>query len=221
MLLEEYKPGMGAKESIVIYGAGGHARVVLDTVVAQGHYIVTAIIDPGKADTVLHSLTVCENELSLEPTNFIVALGNNQLRKQIFFQLKSSGWTPAVVLHPTSVISPSASFGAGTVLFARAVVNANSRVGENCIINTGATIDHDCLVGDHAHVAPGCNLAGGVTLGEGALASIGSAVIQEVTLGAWSRLGAGGVATEDVPANATWVGVPARLATSSLGNAAR
>ncbi|HEY9682039.1 MAG TPA: acetyltransferase [Oculatellaceae cyanobacterium] len=212
---------MGAKESIVIYGAGGHARVVVDTLVAQGRYILTAIVDPGKADTTFHSLTVRENELGLEPTNFLVALGNNQLRKEIFAQLKSIGWTPAVVLHPTAVISPSASIGAGTVVFARTVVNANTSVGENCIINTGATVDHDCTIGDHAHVAPGCNIAGAVTVGEGALVGIGSCVIQEVRLGAWSTLGAGSVATEDVQASTTVVGVPARVSSPMSDSSVR
>ncbi len=199
-----------AREAIVIFGAGGHASVVLDAIAAQGSYIVRAIIDPGKAQSTLHGLVVRENELGLEPASFIVALGNNQLRKQIFLQLKNGGWTPAVVQHPTAVVSPSAAIGAGTVLFARAVVNPGTTIGENCIVNTGATIDHDCKINAHSHVGPGANIAGSVSIEEGCLLGIGSCVTQNLSFGDWSTLGAGGAAIKNVAANTTVAGVPAK-----------
>ena len=199
-----------AKQSIVIFGAGGHAKVVLDALDAQATYMVTAIVDPGKSDTTVHGLTVRENELNLQPTNFIVALGNNHTRQQLFIQLKNCGWTPAVVQHPTAVVAANARIAGGTVLFARSVVNPDAQIGENCIINTGATIDHDCLIGAHSHVGPGCNIAGAVSIGEGCLLGIGSCVVQDIVIGEWSTLGAGGAAIKNVPANTTVVGVPAK-----------
>src|SRR5271163_4986685 len=100
---------MTTKESIVVFGAGGHAKVVADAIRAQGKYLITAIVDPGKADTSFCGLNVRANELSLTPTNFIVALGNNHLRQEVFNQLRTTGWTPALVIHPTAILAPSAS----------------------------------------------------------------------------------------------------------------
>jgi sugar O-acyltransferase (sialic acid O-acetyltransferase NeuD family) len=201
---------MTTKESIVVFGAGGHAKVVADAIRAQGKYLITAVVDPGKAETSFCGLTVRDNELSLTPTNFIVAVGNNQLRKELFNQLRATGWRPASIIHPTAIVAAGATISSGTVIVAGSIINPEASIGQNCIINTGATIDHDCVIGDHAHVAPGCNVAGNVTLEEGVFLGIGSRVIDSISIGAWSTVGSGGAVIGDVPSQTTVVGVPAR-----------
>jgi sugar O-acyltransferase (sialic acid O-acetyltransferase NeuD family) len=202
---------MSTKEQVVLFGAGGHAKVVADALKTQGRYIICAVVDPGKAGEEFEGITVRADEAGMSPAKFIVAIGENELRKQIFCQLEEAGWTPVVVQHPSAIVANDATIESGTVLFARSVVNPNSKIGKNCIINTGAIVEHDCRVDSHAHIATGACLAGTVKIGEGSLIGVGSRVLPNLSIGSWSILGGGSVAISDVPANSTAVGVPARV----------
>jgi acetyltransferase EpsM len=202
---------MSTKEQVVLFGAGGHARVVADALRTQGKYIISAVVDPGKAGAQFEGIKVQADAKDLPPANFVVAIGDNQLRKQVFCHLEVTGWTPVVVQHSSAVIASDATIANGTVLFARSVVNPNSTIGKNCIINTGAIVEHDCRVDSHAHIATGACLAGTVKIGEGSLIGVGSRILPNLSIGSWSILGGGSVAISDVPANSTAVGVPARV----------
>jgi sugar O-acyltransferase (sialic acid O-acetyltransferase NeuD family) len=202
---------MSTKEQIVLFGAGGHARVVADAVKTQGRYIISAVVDPGKAGTEFQGMKVQADEKDLAPNNFIVALGDNLLRRKVFCQLEESGWAPVVVQHSSAIVASDAKIASGTVLFARSIVNPNSTIGKNCIINSGAIVEHDCHIESHAHIATGACLAGTVKIGEGTLIGVGCSILPNLSIGSWSILGGGSVAISDVPANSTAAGVPARI----------
>jgi len=88
---------------------------------------------------------------------------------------------------------------------------SHGQVVADILLNTGCTIDHHNRIGDHAHIAPGVHLGGQVEIGQGALVGIGATVLPQRRIGAWSVVGAGAVVADDVPDNATVIGVPARL----------
>ena len=139
-----------------------------------------------------------------------VAIGDNAARQRVTLELQALGFTLASAIHPSAVLSPRLTLGAGIAVMPGVVVNSGTRVGDGAIINTGATVDHDCLLGPFTHVAPGCNLAGHVEVGEGAFLGIGVRVIPQRRIGTWTTVGAGGVVVHDLPERVTAVGVPAR-----------
>lgn len=194
---------------LLVIGAGGHAKVVIDAAMAAGHVVVAAVGDAGGEREIL-GVPVLESDAGLTADGFVVAIGDNTARQGQYEALCAAGRTPATIVHPTAVIAPSATLGAGTVAFAGVVVNASARVGANAILNTGCTIDHDCLIGDHAHVGPGANLCGGVMLGEGALMGVGSCAIPGTSVGAWAIVGAGSAVIYDLPGDTTCAGTPAK-----------
>jgi sugar O-acyltransferase (sialic acid O-acetyltransferase NeuD family) len=202
---------MSTLEQVVLFGAGGHAKVVADALRTQGKYTVSAVVDPNRAGIEFEGCTVQANEKGLTPTNFVVAIGENQLRKKVFCGLEVNGWTPVVVQHSSAIVASDATIENGTVLLARSVINPNSTIGKNCIINTGAIVEHDCRVDSHAHIATGACLAGTIKIGEGSLIGVGARILPNLSIGSWSILGGGSVAISDVPANSTAVGVPARV----------
>jgi acetyltransferase EpsM len=192
---------------LVIWGCGGHARVVLDAALAMKVFEQTAFYDddPATATPSISQLS----EAGFE--EFIIAIGINSVRALRFDEALRAGLRPATCVHPTAWISPNASIGVGTVVMARAVVQSNARIGKNCIINTGVIVEHDCVVGDHTHLSPSVTLGGTVSIGEFVHMGIGAIALPGSRIGDRSVIGAGAVVLREIPADVTALGVPARI----------
>ncbi|HEV2720210.1 MAG TPA: acetyltransferase [Thermoanaerobaculia bacterium] len=200
------------KETLLIWGASGHARVVADIVRLEGAYEIAGFIDdaPERAG-VLGGREVLAD---FRGAHLIVAFGDNEGRVAAARFAIESGLHLATAIHPSAVVAASARIGAGTVVAANAVVNPGADVGENSIINTGATVDHDCVLGEGVHVSPGAHLAGGVRVGDCAWIGIGAAVADGRTIGRGAWIGAGAAVVADIPDDVVAYGVPARVVRS-------
>ena len=205
--------------SILIVGAGGHARVVADILLrareASGSGEPLGYLDdePNLAGQRMLGLPVLGaiSEISeVDPDAALVAIGDNHRRAEIFNHLLELGQVIAAAIHPGAIVAPDVALGRGVMICAGAVVNTGAIVGDDVILNTGCTVDHHCRIGAHSHVAPGVHLGGNVSVGEGVLVGIGASVIPHRSLGDWAIVGAGAVVTRNFPAHVTVVGVPAK-----------
>lgn len=194
---------------LLVIGAGGHAKMVVDTARAAGFEVVGVLGREGDPEDVL-GVPVVREVGGIAADGFIVAIGDNAVRSDAYASWCGAGLEPVSVVHPSAVIAPDAHVGPGTFVAPGVIVNVDARIGENAILNTGCTIDHDVAIGSHAHVGPRVALCGGVVVGEGALVGVGSCAIPLARIGAWSVIGAGAAVTGDVPDGVTWGGVPAR-----------
>jgi sugar O-acyltransferase (sialic acid O-acetyltransferase NeuD family) len=199
---------------IAIIGAGGHAKVVADAILAAGGYQLIGFFDddPLRVGEYLGHPVLGRIETWQRHAidSFIIGIGDNLMRKRHFEALDSAGAKLATIVHPRAVIARGVTLGAGTVALANAVVNCDTRIGANGILNTACTVDHDCTIGPHAHLAPGVNLAGEVRFGAGVFAGIGAKIIPRISVGDWALIGAGAVVIRDVAAGARVAGLPAR-----------
>lgn len=200
--------------SIVLIGAGGHAKVVIGALRACG-YEVSAAYDttPEKWGGCCHGVPILPfaEFASAAGREVFLAIGANQARRALDRQLNPLS---PVVIHPAAWVDPSARLAPGTLVCAGAVIQAEAVVGRHAIINTGASLDHNCVLADYVHVAPGARLAGSVTVGEGALLGVGSAFLPGVRIGAWATIGVGAAVVSDVPDGVIARGVPARWSPS-------
>ena len=204
---------MSVEKRVYVVGAGGHAKVVISTMRAEGYDVDAVFDDDGhKCGKQLLGVPVVGSITDLQrlgPARAVLAVGSNSARKALAARLDGMDWVR--VVHPSATLHPTVRLGPGTVVFAGAIIQPDTIIGAHSIVNTGATIDHDCVIGDYVHVAPGAHLAGGVRLDEGVLLGIGSAVIPGVRIGSWATVGAGGVVVKDLDAGVVAVGAPARV----------
>ena len=188
-----------------LYGASGHAKVIIDIIRAQGG-VVEALVDDNPCLEKLGDIPVLHNPVGLSP--FIVSIGNCKIRKMIAERLDCEFST---VIHPSAIISPTATIGEGTVIMQGAIIQAEAQLGKHCIINTKASIDHECVIGDYVHIAPGCTVSGDVRIGEGTWIGAGTTIIQGVHVGKNCFIGAGSVIIRDIPDNYKAYGVPCKI----------
>ncbi|MCB9675617.1 MAG: acetyltransferase [Alphaproteobacteria bacterium] len=196
----------------LIYGAGGHGRVLLDALRAQ-HAEPDGFIDDGKLGQTIDGLPVFPRAILDERADVEVfhGIGYIDVRRRIGLELKARGVVTPTVVHPRAWVSPRATLGPGTVVYAGVVVNTGAVVGEGVILNTGCVVEHDVQIGDWAHVSPNATLGGAARVGASTWIGLGSTVLPLVSVGANSILGGGAVANRDVPDDVVAVGVPARV----------
>jgi len=148
-------------KSLLIFGTGGHGRIVAETATGSGNFRVKGFADddPKKHGLVIDDLTVFNDWRNLDVEEWIVAIGKNEVRKRVFEELVASGKKLGSVISMQAFVSIRASVGEGTVVLPGAVIQAGARIGNNVIINSGAVVDHDAIVHDHAHVGPNSTVA--------------------------------------------------------------
>jgi sugar O-acyltransferase (sialic acid O-acetyltransferase NeuD family) len=202
---------------VFVFGASGHAKVVIDTIERAGVHTVLFVCDdaPAKHGTRLMGYSVEPRDALLarrsETHVGIVGIGDNDIRMDVAAWLADHGCTLTSVVHPAASIGREVDIAEGTVVMAGCVVNSGTRIGRNVIVNTGATVDHDCTVGDGAHIAPGSHVCGGVAIGARVLIGAGTTIIPGVRIGDGALIGAGSTVLKDVPELARAGGNPCRL----------
>lgn len=203
-------------------GAGGHAKVVLEILMADPAYDVIGLLDAdlSLAGTMLLDVSVLGDDALLESqyhggvSHAFIGLGgaaDNRPRRRLYEKVRAVGFDVVNAVHASAVVSPSAAVGRGATVAANAVVGPDATLGENVIVNTAAVVDHDCRVGDHVHVAIGARLASGVVLEQGAHIGAGATILQGVWVGVDAVVGAGAVVIHDVEPGVVVAGVPARV----------
>jgi sugar O-acyltransferase (sialic acid O-acetyltransferase NeuD family) len=208
-----------AQSPIVVYGAGGHAKVILDILEREGRYQIAGLLDddPHLQDCEFFGYPVLGSGEALEEIRdsgvlgAIIAVGDNETRGRLAARVQITGLRLITALHPAATISRGVEIGVGSALMAGVVINADSIIGDNAIVNTSATVDHDCHVGACVHLSPGVHVAGGVRIGHHAHLGIGAVVLPGLSIGHHATIGAGSVVSRDLPPEAVAVGVPARV----------
>lgn len=190
------------RESIVILGAGGHARSAIDVIESEGRFAIAGFLSPQppvSGDVLGYKWLGTDDALgSLLPQFPHVAIGVGQiprpdLRIKLFQMALSLGAELPVIVSPHSVVSRHTRLGRGTIIMHGAVINAGAVVGQNCIINTMALVEHDAQIGDHSHIATGARINGECAIGEESFVGSGAVVYQSVVLPPRSVVPAGDV----------------------------
>jgi sugar O-acyltransferase (sialic acid O-acetyltransferase NeuD family) len=196
--------------SIIIYGAGGHAKSVMEMVAQMGAFRIMGIVDDNAALTGSSVLGIpvlgtgailpqlAGQGLRLA-ANGVGGILDTAVRIKLFELLAGNGYVFPSLRHPRATVEPSAHIAEGVQIFANVYVGSGVTLHERCMINTGAVVSHDCEIGAYAHIAPGALLAGHVQVGERTLVGMGVTTIIGLKIGDGARIGNGAILLADVP----------------------
>jgi sugar O-acyltransferase (sialic acid O-acetyltransferase NeuD family) len=208
-------------EPILIAGASGHAKVIIDIIEKEKRHGIAGLLDdqlPPGASFLGYPVLGSERDLQSFADAHgimagIVAIGDNWLRSQVVAKILAAlpGFRFVTAIHPSAEIARGATIGAGTAVMAGAIVQSDARIGEHCIVNTGASLDHDAVLEDYASLAPRATTGGNARIGAYSAVAIGAVVLHKVTIGEHTVIGAGATVLEDVPAFSVAYGTPARV----------
>lgn len=204
-------------QGILVFGGGGHGKVVADIARAAGH-AMSGVVDDDESKEgqlfcgvpIVSWARLLRQRESFKHHACVLGVGDNEARRRTMRRLLAHGFRVVSIVHPSAVVAPSATVGLGTVVMATAVVNPDAIVGDGVILNTGAIVEHDCRVGPFAHLSPNVALGGGVRIGALSHLGLGAVVLPGVTVGDSVIVGAGAVVHRDVKSGSTVAGVPAR-----------
>lgn len=201
-------------EKLIIIGAGGYSKSVLDSI-DYYNYRIKGFIDEFSAEEEHLGYPILWNSLEQVDNSdsyfYFIAIGNNQRRKAWFDRLRERKLRLINIVDKSAIISPEAKIGTGCFFGKMSVVNSKAIIGNNCIINTKALVEHGCIVNDHANISTNAVINGDVQIGKGTFVGTCSATIGQIKVGEWSTIGAGAVVINDVENGVTVAGVPAKV----------
>lgn len=207
--------------NLVIVGASGHGKVVADIAEKVGYTDIIFLDDDQDVKTCgRYSVVGASGDaMRYSSCDFIVGIGNAEIRKRIQEKLIEEGLHIVTLIHPKAVIASDVSLGVGTVVMAGAIINPGSKVGNGCIINTGATVDHDNVLEDYVHVSVGSHLAGTVSVGASTWIGAGAIISNNISICEKCMIGAGAIVVKNITEPDIYIGNPARKKQDKRGKA--
>lgn len=214
-------PHPGGLPSLLVVGAGGHARAVLEAIRAEGRCSVVGLVDsfqPAGAERLGHPLLGGEADIprlldELGCDRVALAIGDNFQRAALWARIQQAAPHAQLTgaIHPSAMVAPDVAVGAGTLILPGALIISGARLGQGCLVNTGASLDHDGEMADWSSLAPGVVTGGRVRIGARTSVGLGARIIQGVAVGTDSVIGAGALVLSDLPDRVVAYGTPARV----------
>ncbi len=210
-------------KSVVIVGAGGFGREVLEIFKAQNKvsptWNILGFADENKENhgkivngyPVLGGLEWFKAHKKKRSLGCVCAIGDCTIRKKVVERLDAIGVKYYNAIHPTAIMSEFVEMGEDVIICAGAVLTVNILLGNHVQVNANCSVGHDAVIGDFCSLLPMVIVNGNDKLGEGVYVGTGANFIHEVSVGEWTTIGAGTVIIKDIPARVVAVGVPAKV----------
>ncbi|MDW3194608.1 MAG: NeuD/PglB/VioB family sugar acetyltransferase [Cytophagales bacterium] len=209
-----------AKDQVIIFGAGGHAKSIISIIQSKSELEIFGILIDSEFQkeqekvldhSVLGGREMFSTLVKSGISNAVVGIGDNKVRADISIELQHHGFTMVSPTHQQSLLMSGVRIGLGTIVHAFAVVGTESLIGNNTIISANAVIGHNCVIGNHCQITPGVLIGGGVNIGDYSFLGLGSVVLPGVNIGKNTIIGANAVVNKDLEDNAVLVGNPGKV----------
>ncbi len=208
------------KKRVLVWGAGGHGKVIVDALTASVEWEVAGVLDDDEKKRGAEVLGVkivsfegglLEIAKRMDCNSVAIGIGDNYTRHEKFLEVRRAGLSPVNVVHPSAHVSRFVNLGEGVTILAGATINPGTTIEDNVCVNTSASVDHDNYLEMSCHIFPNATLTGGVRIKEFAYVGSGAVIAPNFTVGKYCFVGAGAVVLADVPEGAMVFGMPAKV----------
>lgn len=212
-------------ERLVVVGAGGFGREVIDLIEAVNRaaedpvWDMLGVVDDEPSAENLERLKrrgvqilggIDEYLASATPSSYLIGIGSPQVRKRVAHRFDAAGHVAATMIHPTAVRGSGVAIGPGSIICAGVSLTTNIHIGRHVHLNPGVTVGHDTVVGEHVSINPHASISGDCRIEELVLVGVAGVVLNGLTVGSAAVVGGSACVVQDVEPGATVVGVPAR-----------
>jgi sugar O-acyltransferase (sialic acid O-acetyltransferase NeuD family) len=206
---------------VIVIGAGGHAAVVADALLAGGATVLGFTdANPERHGRVICGLPVLGDDRVLAEyggvgvvlANGLGGLGDERVpaRQRLQQSLEDRGWRFCSVIHPNAIVSRFAKLGVSVQIMAGSVIQTGASLGAGSIVNTAAVLEHDVSIGSWSHIAPRAVVCGQTHVGVASHVGAGATIRQGLLIGDYTLIGVGAVVVKNFSGGGVLVGVPAR-----------
>lgn len=205
---------------VVVFGASGHAKVIIDIIESEKIYQIVGLIDNNyPIGTEILGYKIIGDDFSLlDLMNIygfnkgVIGIGDNYIRSKVVHYIKSQcvGFEFINCIHPSANMSKHISMGIGNVVMSGVTINPSSIIGNHSILNTNSSLDHDCIMSDFTSLGPNTAIGGSCLINKYSFIGIGSSVIHNINIGKNCIIGAGSVVNKNTKNNSIYYGVPAK-----------
>ncbi|TAA72864.1 NeuD/PglB/VioB family sugar acetyltransferase [Planococcus salinarum] len=204
-------------KDIYIVGAGTYGEAMYELAEILG-YKINDFYDEDESK--LHNLIMGSkvigkfSDLSAQEVKnkqFIVAIGNNEVRYNIMSKINElEGITPTLI-HPAAFVSPSAEIGKGVYIQANAYLWTKVKIDDYCIISPGVVIAHHTSIGKACLISTLTGVGASIKIGEKVFIGMGCMIVTGISyIVESSIIGAGAVVINNIHRSGTYIGVPAK-----------
>ena len=208
-------------KNILIFGAGGHAKVIVDIIEKQGRFKITGFIDKSyDKDTIILGYRVLGCMSSIKDIVFdyqidggVIGIGDNSIRELVRNKIVEviPNFKFVNCIHPDSIFGKDVVFGEGNVVMAGVIINSSTSIKNHCILNTNSSLDHDSLMANFSSIAPNVTIGGNVRIGDYSAIGIGSNIFNKVNIGYNCIIGGGSLVCKDTEENSIYYGSPSKF----------
>lgn len=200
------------KSKLILIGAGGYAKSVIDSI-DEKKYQIYGFIDDIKSGLHLGLPIFSDNIENFENKEeyvYFISIGDNDKRKYWYDKIIEYNLKIINVIDKTAILASDITYGRGIFIGKAAIINSDVRIGENVIINTKALVEHGGRIGNHSNISTNATLNGDVVVGNKCMVGSSSVVNGQLRIGDNSIIGSGAVVINNVDDNIVVAGIPAK-----------
>ena len=155
-------------------------------------------------------LGIVSNYLLEVGEKYLMGIASPEYKKDTIqkYDLKSTDFSSYI--HPSALISPSASIGNGCIFCPYTIVSSQAKVGDFVSVNCFSGIGHDSSIGQYVTLSGHVDITGNVEVGEGVFIGSGVKTRPRIKIGSNSRIGIGSILTNNIRENSSTYTHPAK-----------